>query len=73
MFFTNLLADFFHGLVHVIAHRPVLAAGADAVNEVGDDLPASRRVDDFRVELQAEEFLRTMLDGGIARNFQWWR
>ena len=47
---ADLRADGLDRLVNVVAHRPVLAAAADAVDEVGDDLPAARRVDDLRDE-----------------------
>ena len=64
LFPADLRADFLDGLFDVIAHRPVLAAAADAVDEVGDDFPAARRVDDFGMELQAEQFPRAVLNGG---------
>ena len=55
-FLADLRADFLHGLLDVIAHRPVFAAAADAVDEIGIHLAPARRVDDFGMELQAEEF-----------------
>ena len=63
-FAAHLRADFLDGLVDVMAHRPVLAAAADAVDEIGNDFPAARRVDDFGMKLQAEKFPRAVLDGG---------
>ena len=55
---ADLRADGLDRLVDVVAHRPVLAAAADAVDEVGEDLAPARRVDHFRVELQAEHLAR---------------
>src|SRR5450759_2544105 len=49
---ADLRADFFDSLLDVIAHRPAFAAAANLVDEVGDDFPAARRVDDFGMELQ---------------------
>ena len=69
LFLADLRADFLDGLLDVIAHRPVLAAAADAVDEIGNDFPAARRVDDFGMKLQAEKFPRAVLDGGVIRNF----
>ena len=51
---ADLRADFFDGLVDVVAHRPILAASANAVDEVGDDLLAARRVHHLGMKLQAE-------------------
>ena len=53
---ADLRADLLDRLVDVVVHRPVLAAAANVVDEVGDDFPAARRVHDFRMELQAEQF-----------------
>src|SRR5208282_2860263 len=63
LFPTYLLADFLDGLLDVIAHRPAFAAAADFVDEVGNDFVPARRVDDFGMELQAEQFLRAVLNG----------
>ena len=65
---ADLRADRLDGLLDVVAHRPVLAAAADAVDEVGEDLPPARRVDHFRMKLQAEHLLRAVLDGGVSRS-----
>ncbi len=54
-FLADLRADFLDRLLDVVAHRPVLAAAADAVDEVGEDLPPARRVDHLGMKLQAEE------------------
>jgi hypothetical protein len=59
---AHLRADFGDGLVNVIAHRPVFAAAADAVDEVGDDFLPARRVDDFGMKLQAEHFPRPVFN-----------
>ena len=69
LFPADLVADFGDGLLHVIAHVPAFAAAADLVDEVGDDFTAARRVDDLGMELQAEQFLRAILDGGERRVF----
>ena len=70
MFLADLRADFLDGLVDVIAHRPVLAAAADAVDEVGDDFLAARRVGDFGMKLQAEKFPRAVFDRGVFGIFR---
>ncbi len=67
---ADLRADFLDGLVDVVAHRPAFAAAADAVDEIGNDLAAARRVDDFGMELQAEEFPRAVFDGGVFGIFR---
>src|ERR1019366_9495792 len=41
---ANLGADGLDRLVSIVAHRPVSAAAADAVDEAGEDLPPLRRV-----------------------------
>ena len=64
-FLADLGADLFHRLVDVTAHRPVLAAAADVVDEVGDDFLAARRVRDFGMKLQAETFAVAIFDGGV--------
>jgi len=56
LFPADLRADFGDGLLDIAAHRPVFAAAANGVDEIGDDFPAARRVDDFGMELQAENF-----------------
>ncbi len=63
---ADLRADFFHRLVDVVAHRPVLAAAADPVDEIGQDLASARRVDDLGMELESEEPLLAILDGGVV-------
>ncbi len=63
-FIPNLSTDAFHGLVDVVVHRPVLPAAADLVREIGDDLPAMRRVSHFRMKLQAEHLAIPILDSG---------
>ena len=67
LFAADLPPDFGDGLLDVIAHRPAFAAAADLVDEIGQDFLAARRVDDFGMELQAEQFLRAVLDGGERR------
>ena len=70
-FLADLRADLLDGLVDVTAHRPVLAAAADVVDEVGDDFPAARRVGHFGMKLQAEHFARAIFDRrefGILRD-----
>ena len=64
VFLADLRADFLDGLLDVIAHRPAFAAAADAVDEIGDDFPAARRVDDFGMKLQAEKFLLAVFNRG---------
>src|SRR5262249_25694185 len=51
---ANLRLDVFDRLLDVVAHRPVLAAAADIVDKIGQDLAPVWRVRYFRVELQAE-------------------
>ena len=70
LFPADLLADFGDGLLDVIAHRPAFAAAANLVDEIGQDFLPARRVDDFGMELQAEQFLRAVLDGGERRVFR---
>ena len=64
---AHLGADCLDRLVDVIAHRPVLAAAADVVDEIGDDLPAVGRVHHFGMKLQAEHLALAVLDGGEVR------
>ena len=47
-----------------VARRPVRRAAADLEQEVVDDLPAPRRVRHLRMELDAEERLLAVLEGG---------
>ena len=63
---ADLRADVRDGLLQVIAHRPVLAAAADAVDEVAVNLSAARRVDDFGVELKAEDAARAVFDDRVV-------
>ena len=58
-------ADFLDGPFHVIPHRPVFATTTNAVDKIGDDFPAARRVDDFGMKLQAEKFPRAVFNGGV--------
>src|SRR5712664_3184611 len=69
-FAAYLRADFRHGLVHVVAHRPLTAAAADVVNEVADDLRAAWGVRHFVMELEAEKFLHAVFDCGVVRVFR---
>ena len=62
---ADLRANFLDGLVNVIAHRPVFAAAADAVDEVGDDFPAARRVRRLRDGIAGRKI--------SARGFRWRR
>ena len=48
-------------------HRPILAAAANAVDEIGEDFPSERCVGDFRMKLQTKKLSRTILDGGEIR------
>ena len=66
VFVTDLPADVLNCLIDVVAHRPVPAAAADLVNEIGNDLHALRRVHDLRVELHAEELLLAILDDRVV-------
>ena len=63
---AHLLADALDGLADEVAHLPVAGAAADAVEEVLEHLRAAGRVGDFGVELDAEEFLVRVADGGIG-------
>ncbi len=63
---ADLRADGLDRLVNVVAHRPVPAAAADAVDEVGQNLAPARRVDHFGVELQAEHACGAVLDGRVS-------
>ena len=63
---ADLRPDCFDRLVDVVAHRPILATPANAVDEVGDDLAAARRVDDFRMKLKAEEVFAPVFDRGLV-------
>ena len=48
-------ADVLHRLVDEVARGPVRLQSRHVEDEVADDLLALRRVDDLRVELQADE------------------
>src|ERR1035438_7676808 len=52
--------------VNIVAHRPVPAAAADAVDEAGEDFAPLRRVHHFRVKLQAEHPSGAVLNGGVG-------
>ena len=63
---TNVL----HRLLDVVAHRPFATAAADFVNEIGDDFFSLRRMDHFRVKLEAVKARPGILDrreGGVLR------
>ena len=64
---ADLRADFRDRLLEVVAHGPVTAAAADAVDEVAVDLAAARRVDDFRMKLQTVGIRRAVFDGCVIR------
>jgi hypothetical protein len=70
VFLADLRADFLDGLVDVIAASSSSAAAADAVDKVGDDFLAARRVDDFGMKLQAEEFPRAIFDRRVFGIFR---
>ncbi len=40
------------------------------VDEIGDDFPAARRVDDFGMKLQAEKFPRAIFNGRVFGIFR---
>ena len=63
----HLRPNLLHGLLDEMAHGPLLAAPADAMHEIGNDLPPPRRMDHFGMELQPEEFPVAVLDGGKLR------
>src|SRR5213594_1758107 len=63
---ADLGADGLDGLVDVAAHGPFLPAAADAVDKVAEDFLAARRVRDFGMKLDAEEFLGPVFDGGVG-------
>ena len=58
-------SDRFDRLLDVIVHGPILAAAANVMDEISQDFLALRRVGHFRMKLQREYFLRTILKGGI--------
>jgi hypothetical protein len=62
---ADLLSEVLAGLLDERAHRPIHFAAADSVNEVGEDVLASRGVGDFRVELEAVELLPGLFDDGV--------
>src|ERR1035441_1599220 len=66
---AKLGADGLHRLVSIVAHRPTLAAAADAVDEAGEDLAPMRRVHHLRVKLQAEHPGGPVLDGCVSGVF----
>ena len=59
--------DFLHRLVNEMAHGPLPAAAADAVDEIGDDFAPARRVRHFRVKLQPVKFPGGVFNGGELR------
>jgi hypothetical protein len=59
--------DFLHRLVGEMAHGPVPAAAADAVDEIGDDFAPARRVGHFRVKLQPVKIPGGVFNGGELR------
>src|SRR4029453_10881897 len=61
---THLGPDLFHRLVEVAAHRPLLAAPADPVDEIRDDLPAPWGMPHLRMKLRAEKSARAVLEPG---------
>ena len=68
-FLADLCAQVRYRLVHIIVHGPVPAATADMMDKVVQDFRAARSVGDFRVELEAEELLGPVLDGGVSGVF----
>src|SRR5208282_2408133 len=71
LFVADLGADSLDCLVNVAAHRPVPAAATDSVDKAGQNLAPSRRMDYFRVKLQAEHLRGAVLDrrvGGVLGN-----
>ena len=66
-FRPNLVFDFLHRLVNEMPHGPMLAAAADAVDEIGNDFPPARSVDDLGMKLESEKSPVPVLDGGELR------
>jgi len=65
LFPAHLFADVVHRLVDVIEHRPVLAAAADVMDKIGDDLAAPWRVRHLGMKLQAEDFPGAVFQHGV--------
>ena len=63
-FAAGLGLDFLDGLAGEMAHGPLAATAADAVDEIGDDFPPPRSVGHFGVKLQAVKIADGFLDGG---------
>src|SRR5262249_42138319 len=64
-FFPDLGPEILDRLFDVISHRPVLAAPANFMNKIGNDLFAARCMRHFGVELKPEEFSRSVFNGSI--------
>src|SRR5207302_5891090 len=64
---ADLRAYCLDGLLDVVAHGPVTAAAADAMDEVAVNLATARRVDDFRMKLQTVGIRRAVFDGCVIR------
>ncbi len=65
--FAYLAADAGYGVVDETARRPVPHAAADVLDEVFEDDPPLRRVDDLGMELEAVEAARFIGDGCQGR------
>ena len=66
-FIADLGAYFLDGLLDVIAHGPIPAAAAHAVDKVTVNLAAARGVDDFGMELQAVAMEGAVFNGRVIR------
>ncbi len=69
MLFADLLADFFHGLVNVIVHRPVFATVANAVDEIGNDFLSARACGRLRDEIAGRKISARGFQSPRIRNF----
>ena len=63
---ADLLADFFHGLINVVAHCPFAATATNLVNEIGNDGLSLGGVNDLGVELQSVKAGLGVFDRGKA-------
>jgi hypothetical protein len=60
-------------LVDVAPHRPILAAAADVVDEIGNNLPTLGCVDHLRDEIAARTSCRRDLQRPRKASYPWWR
>src|SRR6185503_19955760 len=68
-FLTDLCAQIPNRLLDVILHRPVFGTTANVMNEIGDNLFATRGVRNFRMKLKGKEFSGATFNGGVFRVF----